>query len=32
MCLNMHVATEDKSDYTKDSFYGDIECMFDQFP
>jgi len=30
--LSAHAPTEDKSDYTKDSFYGDIECMFDQFP
>jgi hypothetical protein len=27
-----HAPTEDKSDDTKDSFYEEPECVFNQFP
>jgi hypothetical protein len=30
--LNVHPPTEDKSDDTKDSFYEELECVFNQFP
>jgi hypothetical protein len=30
--LNVHVSTEDKSDDTKDRFYGELEKVFDKFP
>jgi hypothetical protein len=30
--LNVHAPTEDKSDYTKDIFYEEIERIFYQFP
>jgi hypothetical protein len=30
--LNVHVPTEDKCDDTKDSFYEELEGVFDQFP
>jgi hypothetical protein len=30
--LNMHAATEDKDDVIKDSFYEELEHVFDQFP
>jgi hypothetical protein len=30
--LNVHAPTEDKDDDIKDSFYEDLEEMFDQFP
>jgi hypothetical protein len=30
--LNVHVPTEDKTDYVKDSFYEDLERVFDKFP
>jgi hypothetical protein len=30
--LNAHAPTEDKSDDAKDSFYGDLERVLDQFP
>jgi hypothetical protein len=30
--LSAHAPTEDKSDYTKDSFYGDLERVLDSFP
>jgi exonuclease III len=29
--LNVHVPTEDKDDVIKDSFYGELEQVFDQF-
>jgi hypothetical protein len=29
--MNIHVSTEDKCDGTKDSFYLELECTFDQF-
>jgi len=29
--LNVHPPTEDKSDDTKDSFYEELECVFNQF-
>jgi hypothetical protein len=28
--LNVHVPCEDKSDGVKDSFYGELKCVFDQ--
>jgi len=28
----VHVPTEDKSGDTKDSFYKELECVFNQFP
>jgi exonuclease III len=30
--LNIHAPTEDKIDYVKDSFYEELERMFDKFP
>jgi hypothetical protein len=30
--LNVHAAFEDKDDVIKDSFYGELEQVFDQFP
>jgi hypothetical protein len=30
--LNVHAPTEDKSDDVKDSFYKEMECVFNQFP
>jgi exonuclease III len=30
--LNVHASTKDKCDDTKDSFYEELECVFDQFP
>jgi hypothetical protein len=30
--LNVHVTTEDKDDNIKDSFYKELEQIFDQFP
>jgi hypothetical protein len=30
--LNVHVPTEDKDDDIKDSFYEELEEVFDQFP
>jgi hypothetical protein len=30
--LNVHAPTEDKCDDTKDSFYDELEGVFDQFP
>jgi exonuclease III len=30
--LNVHTPTEDKTDDVKDSFYEELECVFDKFP
>jgi hypothetical protein len=30
--LNVYAANEDKSDDTKDNFYEELECVFNQFP
>jgi hypothetical protein len=30
--LNVHTPTEDKSDDVKDSFYEELERLFDKFP
>jgi hypothetical protein len=30
--LNVHAATEGKTDDVKDSFYKELECVFDIFP
>lgn len=30
--LDVHVQTEDKTDYMKISFYEELECVFDQIP
>jgi endonuclease/exonuclease/phosphatase family metal-dependent hydrolase len=30
--LNVHAPTEDKTDNVKDSFYLELECVFDKFP
>jgi hypothetical protein len=30
--LNFHAPTEDKTDDVKDSFYEELECVFDKFP
>jgi hypothetical protein len=30
--LNVHAPTENKIDDMKDSFYGELECVFDKFP
>jgi hypothetical protein len=30
--LNAHAPTEDKTDDVKDSFYEELECVFDKFP
>jgi hypothetical protein len=30
--LNVHAQTEDKIDYVKDSFYEELERVFDKFP
>jgi hypothetical protein len=30
--LNVHAPTEDKADDVKDSFYEELECVFDKFP
>jgi exonuclease III len=30
--LNVHAPTEDKTDYVKDRFYEELECIFDKFP
>jgi hypothetical protein len=30
--LNVHAPTEDKTDDMKDSFYDELEHMFDKFP
>jgi hypothetical protein len=30
--LNVHAPTEDKSDNMKDTFYGEIERVLDEFP
>jgi endonuclease/exonuclease/phosphatase family metal-dependent hydrolase len=32
LVLNVHVPTENKIDDMKDSFYEEIECVFDKFP
>jgi hypothetical protein len=29
--LNTQAPTEDKTDYEKDSFHKDLECVFDKF-
>jgi hypothetical protein len=29
--LNVHAPTEDKTDDVKDSFYEEVECVFDKF-
>jgi hypothetical protein len=29
--LNVHARTEGKTDYVKDSFYEELECVFDKF-
>jgi exonuclease III len=29
--LNVHASTEEKSDDTKNSFYGKLDCVFDEF-
>jgi hypothetical protein len=30
--LNVHAPTDDKTDDVKDSFYEELECVFDKFP
>jgi hypothetical protein len=30
--LNVHAPTGDKTDHVKDSFYEQLECVFDKFP
>jgi hypothetical protein len=30
--LNIHAPTEDKTEDVKDSFYNELECVFDKFP
>jgi hypothetical protein len=30
--LNVHALTEDKTDDVKDSFYEELECVFNKFP
>jgi hypothetical protein len=30
--LNVLALTEDKIDYVKDSFYEELQCLFDKFP
>jgi hypothetical protein len=30
--LNVHAPTKDKTDDVKDSFYEELECVFDRFP
>jgi hypothetical protein len=30
--LNVHAPTEDKTDDVKDSFYEEVESVFDKFP
>jgi hypothetical protein len=30
--LNIHAATEDKTDDLKDSFYKELESVFDKYP
>jgi hypothetical protein len=30
--LNIHAPTKDKTDDVKDSFYEELECVFDKFP
>jgi hypothetical protein len=30
--LNVHAPTEDKTDDIEDSFYEELECVFDKFP
>jgi hypothetical protein len=30
--LNVHAQTEDKTDDVNDSFYEELECVFDTFP
>jgi hypothetical protein len=30
--LNVHASTEDKTDDVEDSFYEELECVFDKFP
>jgi hypothetical protein len=30
--MNIHAPTEDKFDDVKDSFYGELERVFDKFP
>jgi hypothetical protein len=30
--LNVHAPTEDKTNDVKDSFYEELECVFDKFP
>jgi hypothetical protein len=30
--LNVHASTEDKIDNVEDSFYEELECVFDKFP
>jgi hypothetical protein len=30
--LNVHAPTEDKTDDVKDTFYEELECVFDKFP
>jgi hypothetical protein len=32
IALNVHAPTEDKIDDMKDSFYEELECVFDKFP
>jgi hypothetical protein len=29
--LNVHAPTEDKTDYVRDSFYEELQCIFDKF-
>jgi hypothetical protein len=30
--LNVHAPTEDKTDDVKESFYDELECVFNKFP
>jgi hypothetical protein len=30
--LIVHIPIEDKSDDTRDSFYKELDCVFDQYP
>jgi hypothetical protein len=30
--MKVHAPTEDKTDYVKDSFYKELERLFDKFP
>ena len=31
-CLNVHATSEEKSDDSRDSFYEELEQVFDHFP